>query len=105
MVKNERESLGQEDMVRMQAVLYALAMKFLTPEELMKVKEGIKMTILGEMIRQDGIEEGIEKGMQALVESCQELGVPSNEIIPNLIEKFTLTKEQAEERYKKYAKV
>lgn len=43
--------------------------------------------------------------MQALVESCQELGVPSNEIIPNLIEKFTLTKEQAEERYKKYAKV
>ena len=118
MVKKEKESLGQEDTARMQAVLYAFAMKFLTTEELMEVKEGIKMTILGEMIRQDGIEEGVkkgikegmekgmqegvEKGIQALVESCQELGVPSGEIIIKLIEKFTLTKEEAEERYRKY---
>ena len=120
MVKKEKRSLGQEDIARMQAVLYALAMKFLTTEELMEVKEGIKMTILGEMIRQDGIEEGVkkgikegmekgmqegvEKGIQALVESCQELGVPSGEIIIKLIEKFTLTKEEAEERYGKYRK-
>ena len=104
MVKKEKRSLGQEDIARMQAVLYALAMKFLTTEELMEVKEGIKMTILGEMIRQDGIEEGMEKGMQALVESCLELGVPSGEIISKLIEKFALTKEKAEERYRKYCK-
>ncbi len=114
MVKKEKESLGREDMARMQAVLYALAMKFLTPEELMEVKEGIKMTILGEMIRQDGIEEGmekgiekgmekgVEKGIQALVESCREFGVPSSEIILKLIEKFEMTKEEAEERYRKY---
>ncbi len=52
------------------------------------------MTISGEMIRQDGIEEGMEKGIQALAEFCRELGMPSGEIILKLIEKFALTKEE-----------
>ncbi|MDE7059114.1 MAG: hypothetical protein K2P03_10525 [Lachnospiraceae bacterium] len=42
----------------MEAILYTLAQKFLTTTELKKIKEMINMTILGEMILQDGIEKG-----------------------------------------------
>ncbi len=44
--------------MQMEAILYTLAQKFLTTEELKKVKERMNMTVLGEMILQDGIEEG-----------------------------------------------
>lgn len=37
-----------------QAMLYALAIKFLSREEMEKVKEVMSMTVLGEMLMQDG---------------------------------------------------
>lgn len=58
LLQNEREHVKRTDLVRMQSVLYALAMKFLTPKELRSVKEILDMTILGEMLMQDGIERG-----------------------------------------------
>jgi len=39
-------------------------MKFLTVDELIAIKEEMKMTILGEMIRQDGIEIGRKDGIK-----------------------------------------
>lgn len=119
LIKYERGYLGTEDMARMQAVLYTLAMKFLTEEELRNVKEEIKMSLLGEMIRQDGVEEGIaigmergrelgveqgiEQGICALVSTCRELNVSREEIVARLMKSFHLGKEQAEASYKKYA--
>lgn len=58
LLQNEREHVERTDLVRMQSVLYALAMKFLTPKELKNIKEMLNMTILGEMFMQDGIELG-----------------------------------------------
>ena len=56
--------MDEEDSRRMQSVLYALAVKFLNKEELKLVKERIGMTILGEMLLQDGMEKGLEKGRE-----------------------------------------
>ena len=42
--------MKEEDVKRMQSVLYALAVKFLDRNQLMDVKEKIGMTILGQML-------------------------------------------------------
>lgn len=60
----EQKHLKRDELARMEAVLYTLAMKFLTTAELQKVKEMMNMTVLGEMILQDGIEQGIERGIK-----------------------------------------
>ncbi len=46
----------------MQAVLYALAAKFLTQEDLDVLKEEIAMTLLGQMLMEDGIKKGRQEG-------------------------------------------
>jgi len=48
--------------MQMQAVLYLLATKFLTTEELNIVKEELNMTYLGELLMQDGFEKGLLEG-------------------------------------------
>lgn len=46
----------------MESVLYTLAMKFLKPDELRNLKEEFDMTILGQMLMQDGYDKGLKKG-------------------------------------------
>ena len=48
----------------MEAVLYVLAAKFLKTEQLKEIKEMMNMTVLGEMIMQDGIEIGEARGIK-----------------------------------------
>ena len=48
----------------MQAVLYALAVKVLKSTELAEIKEAIAMTILGQMLLEDGIRKGRQEGRQ-----------------------------------------
>lgn len=57
---------------KMQAVLYALAVKFLDSKDLEEVKEEFSMTLLGQMLVNDGIERGIEKGRS---ETLRELAI------------------------------
>lgn len=64
MLQHAELDMRKEDIKRMQSVLYALAVKFLTNEQLKKVKEGIGMTVLGQMLWEDGVEKGIERGME-----------------------------------------
>ena len=52
----------------MQAVLYTFANKFLSNDDLDKVKEVMFMTRLGQMLVNDGIEIGIEKGIEKGIE-------------------------------------
>lgn len=47
-----------------ESMLYAFADKFLERKDLEKVKEEISMTKLGEMLVEDGIKKGIEKGRE-----------------------------------------
>nr|WP_289692117.1 hypothetical protein [Enterocloster clostridioformis] len=60
----EELKAGDEDRKRMQSVLYALAVKFLDRDEIKMIKERIGMTVLGQMLFEDGMEKGIEKGVQ-----------------------------------------
>ena len=79
----------------MQAVLYTLADKFLNETELIRVKEMIAMTKLGEMLVEDGIEKGI-------VETCRELGVSFDETIKKIKQRFDISEKEAREIVNKY---
>ena len=56
--------MKEEDVKRMQSVQYALAVKFLDRNQLMDVKEKIGMTILGQMLFEDGEKKGMERGVE-----------------------------------------
>lgn len=81
-----------------------MADKFLKSEELVELKEEIKMTRLGQMLREDGIAEGIAKGIRALVVTCQELGVSKAVISEKLMQEFQLSKEEADKNVEEYWK-
>lgn len=53
-----------DTMGRMEAIIYILAGKFLSRDELETLKEEMSMTILGQMIWDDAIKEGKEKGRE-----------------------------------------
>ena len=74
----------------MQAVLYTFANKFLSNDDLDKVKEVMFMTRLGQMLVNDGIEIGIEKGALALISVCREIGLSYDDTRRKLIEKLEL---------------
>ena len=61
-LENPGLDMKEEDVKRMQSVLYALAVKFLDRNQLMDVKEKIGMTILGQMLFEDGEKKGMERG-------------------------------------------
>lgn len=62
--KKVNEELDQEDIKKLEAIVYAFANKFLNPAELEEVVEVLKMSILGQRIFEDGVEKGIEKGIE-----------------------------------------
>ena len=82
------------DLVKMQAVLYTFANKFLSNDDLDKVKEVMFMTRLGQMLVNDGIEIGIDKGIEkgafALISVCREIGLSYDDTRRKLIEKLEL---------------
>lgn len=91
----ESGAITQPDLVKMQAVLYTLANKFLSKDDLNKVKEVLFMTPLGQMLVNDGIEIGIEKGARALVSAYQETGLSYEDTRKKLIEKLELDAQAA----------
>ena len=100
MLQNEHGLLDKEDLMRMEAILYTFAVKFVTGAELKQIQEVVKMTLLGQML----VREGEEKGIRALIETCQKFGNPKNEVCEELALKFSLTKEKAEDYLKQYWK-
>lgn len=65
-LKETYSGIEEEELDKMQAVLYALAVKFLDEMELKEIKEAMTMTKLGQMLVDDGIEKGIEKGAERM---------------------------------------
>ncbi|MFR2694418.1 MAG: hypothetical protein ACLTBV_31305 [Enterocloster bolteae] len=55
-LQSDHVAVSKENLRRMEAMFYALAVKFLDKTELRKVKEKINMTLLGQMLMEDGIE-------------------------------------------------
>lgn len=58
----DNSRLNKAERQNMEGVLYAFACKFLNKEDLNEIKEVLSMTVLGEMIWNDGQEKGLEKG-------------------------------------------
>lgn len=59
--RNARD-VDKEDVQKIEAMIYAMADKFLDAIDLEKMKEEIAMTRLGQMIWEDGLKEGEERG-------------------------------------------
>lgn len=55
-----------------------------------------------EDMRLEGYEEGIAKGICALIGACKEFGASREEITHKCMENFELTREKAEEYMEKY---
>lgn len=68
MIQAERETLGQQDIQRMEAVMYSFALKLLTEAEVNEIREVLKMTEFARSLVQEGWEEGLEKGMEVGLE-------------------------------------
>ena len=60
------------------------------------------MTKLGQMIFNDGIEEGLEKGIRALILDNLEEGVREERILEKLQKRFSLTRTEAAEKLREY---
>ncbi len=67
----EREHLGEEDYRRMSSILFAFATKFLTQDDMNDLKEVFHMSILGQMIYDDGRKAGLAEGKAEGTESAQ----------------------------------
>lgn len=102
-LSKERDNLSREDLMRMQAVIYTLAMKLLSRNELSKIKEEISMTVLGEMLIQDGMEKGIEMGIREMILDNLEEGIGQEKICAKLCRRFGVSEEKALEYFKRFS--
>ena len=64
LLKQEEANLNREELDKLHSVLYAFAVKFLEHDDLLEVKEALRMTVLGEMIWEDGYQDGYKGGYQ-----------------------------------------
>ena len=62
-LQKDAEAVTEQEIEKMQAVLYTFADKFLAGEDLEQVKEMIAMTRLGQMLVEDGYKKGITQGV------------------------------------------
>ena len=91
------------DIKKIEAMIYAMADKFLELEELKELKE-MKMTRLGQMLREDGLAEGLAKDIRALIVTCQQLGASKDVTSEKLMQEFELLKEEADRSVEEYWK-
>lgn len=87
-IKNALQIVGREiclkaeEAQKIQAVIYALAEKFLKYEEMNEVKEVMNMTRLGQMLVDDGISQG---KAEAIVEFLGMKGTVSDDLRQKII--------------------
>lgn len=82
-LKAAEATMKRETLIQLQSLLYVFAGKFLDRNDLEKVKEVISMTILGEMLMNDGIKKGIKEGIREGMEQGEQ---KVNRLIQLLIE-------------------
>lgn len=91
-------NIPADDIRKMEAVIYAMADKFLESMELDEIMEDISMTRLGQML----VNKGIEQGIMALTKTCRDLGVSKEETTSRIIQNFSVSEENAYSLVKKY---
>lgn len=104
LIQDGQSQFTNNEIQKMKAVLYAFANKLLNTAEMNEIREVIAMTKLGQMILEDGIERGLEKGIQSLIETCKEFNLSKKETLTRIIDKFSLSEEKAQSSIEKYWK-
>ena len=61
-----------------------------------QIKEVIRMTQVAQLLLEEGREEERTEGMKVLVDSLRAFAIPDEDIIGKLIEKYQLTKDEAD---------
>lgn len=91
-IKNALQIVGREiclkaeETQKIQAVIYALAEKFLKNEEMDEIKGVMNMTRLGQMLVDDGISQGLSQGKaEAIVEFLNLKGCVSEDLKKRII--------------------
>ena len=98
-LKNSENTFDKIEIQKMEAILYAFAVKFLGKNDLEIIKEAIAMTKLGKMIWDDGVEQGKQ---MATDRYSRLILLLSKEQKEDLIIKAASDPEYREELYKKY---
>ena len=98
-LRSAESAFDPSEIRKMEAILYAFAVKFLNNEDLSKVKEAIVMTKLGQMIWEDAVNQGREEGTQRYSRLILLL---DQEKKPELIIKAASDPEYRESLYRKY---
>lgn len=63
-ITHQAASVTNVDMRKIDAMVYAMANKFLNKDDMEEIKEGIKLTTLGAILYNDGIKDGFEQGIE-----------------------------------------
>lgn len=92
--------MPEDELDKLQSILYALAAKFLDDADLEKIKEAIMMTRLGQML----VDDGIKQGLKALTETCKELGLSYEQTVEKIRDRFGLSEEKSKEAVERYWK-
>ena len=106
-LRSAESAFDPSEIRKMEAILYAFAVKFLNNEDLSKVKEAIVMTKLGQMIWEDAVNQGREEGTQIGRQQASErysrlILLLDQEKKPELIIKAASDPEYREALYRKY---
>lgn len=95
-LNGEYPNVSREDQKRMQAALYILADKFLTPEEMKQVKEENSVNAFLQMYVDDGIRQGIREGVMDFLD---DLGTITSDLSSKILN------EKNEDTLKKWLKL
>lgn len=85
-------AVTKEEIQKIEAVIYAMADKFLDGLDMEEFVEGMKMTRLGEMLVKEGKQEGMSEKETEIIKNL--LGVLDDEV---LMERLHISKERLEE--------
>lgn len=85
-------AVKKEEIQKIEAVIYAMADKFLDGLDMEEFVEGMKMTRLGEMLVKEGKQEGMNEKETEIIKNL--LGVLDDEV---LMERLHISKERLEE--------
>lgn len=88
----DNSRLNKAERQNMEGVLYAFACKFLDKEDLNEIKEVLSMTVLGEMIWNDGLEKGGDIKLIDQISRKLRKGKAPEQIAEDLDEELTLVK-------------
>ncbi len=82
--------------------MYIMAEKFLNGKDLEQFKEEVKMTRLGQMLINDGIETGIEKGIENFIKLCKEFNLSQSDTLTRVVNEFKVSFNKAKTHVEKY---